>query len=73
MGVPFITWMIFPEPTLIWLVAIPILSALYYYFKKLEQPSKELPEYYIYIVLLGIFSAVLWTKFCVGMLVDCLT
>ncbi len=64
----------FIKPSLYYLALIPLALGLSYLFYKYKPESKhDLPSYFIWIDLLGIFLAVLWTKLCCGLLVDLLT
>lgn len=73
-GILFIFFTILTTPSLLWLLTIPASLLTYYYLKThLPKTNTEIPTYFIYINLLGIFCGILWTKICCGILVDLLT
>ena len=76
-GGVFLMFMFFGKPEWKWLIAVPFIFGLYYFFKtkRNEKNHREddIPSYFIFLVLLNIVCGVLWTKLCSGLLVDLLT
>ena len=74
LGILFIVWALTPGPSYYWLIIIPVaLCMMLFFFKYKPEENDELPKYYLFLVLIGILSGVLWTKLLCGVLVDLLT
>ena len=72
-GLLFLAWN-FTKPSFWWFFIFPIafgLSLLFCKYRKLN--VDELPPYYIWINILGIFCSVLWVRLASGILIDLLT
>ena len=71
LGILFLLIMIVKEPSVWWLLWIPISGVWYYYLSK--HTEEGVPSYFMFIIFLSVLSGILWTKFCCGLLVDLLT
>lgn len=73
-GILFLTWAFNVPVSKLWFLLIPISFVLSIFFYK-TRPAKndEIPRYFILLVILGIISGILWTKFLSTVLIDLLT